>query len=164
MIGKKRLRRYCKEFQEIENYQEALRSSELYHLHHRKEIETLEDGTVVLRPMRELKELGLYYHRPPEELIFLKHSEHNSLPKFSEESKAKMSAARRGKKHSPEHIAKISGDKNPMYGRTGEKSPMFGRIGDKHPSWKGDLATDHTKYMRLRNQKKREALCNSLNF
>ena len=154
MIGKKRLRRYCKDFQEIENYQEAVQSSEPYDLHHRKEVETLEDGTVVLRSSKELKDLNLYWNRPPEELIFLKHSKHSSIRKLSEDSKAKISSALKGK---------YTGENNSMYGRIGEKNPMYGRSGENSPRWKGDLASDNAKYMRLRRQRKREALGNSLN-
>jgi len=51
--------------------------------------------------------------------------------KHSEETKAKMSAAQKGKTQSAEHIAKNSaaksGENNPMFGRTGEKNPNFGK-------------------------------------
>ena len=58
------LRRYCLNFQDIENYEEAVASPEQYYLHHRKGIETQDDGTVVRRSRKELKEMNLYYHRP----------------------------------------------------------------------------------------------------
>lgn len=98
ITSEKRLRIYCTNFQEIENYQYAVQSPELYDLHHRKEIDTLEDGTVVLRSRKELIDMGLYWHRPAEELIFLNHSEHTKL-------------------HMDAH--------HPMFGRTGDKSPRW---------------------------------------
>ncbi len=100
MIARERsLRTYCTNFKEIENYEEGVQSSEPYDLHHRKEIETLDDSTVVLRSKKELIEMNLYYHRPPEELIFLKRSEHLRM-------------------HN-------EGSKSPMYGRSREKSPRW---------------------------------------
>lgn len=51
----------------------------------------------------------------------------------TEETKQKMSAAKKGKRHSEETKRKISeaikGEKNPMYGKhcSGEKHPMYGK-------------------------------------
>ncbi len=129
----KRLRKYCKDFKEIENYQEAVTAQEIYHLHHRKEIETLDDGTVVLRSAKELKVLGLYWNRPAEELIFMKHSDHNRMHGY-------------GKKSSVEKRKKIS-------------AANKGRLsGDMSPHWKGDLASRQAKQKRIWRQRKREAL------
>ena len=77
----------------------------------------------------------------------------------SEETKAKQSAAMIGKKHSPEHIAKISGEKHPMYGKTGEKSPNFGKTGEKSPMYgKPNPPSEETKAKRLATRKRnREA-------
>ena len=132
ITSESKLKRVCKDFRDIENYEEAVKSPEQYDLHHRKEIETLDDGTVVLRSMKDLKDLDLYYHRPAEELIFLSHSEH-------------MSMHHKGKKNSAETRAKMS-------------EANKGRFaGDKHPRWKGDQVTDKTKRRRLREQRRREA-------
>lgn len=158
----KNLRRYCVNFQDIENYQEALESSEQYDLHHRKEKETLPDGTIVLRSKEELIDMNLYYHRPPEELIFIRGSEHLSLhhkeKMVSAETREKISAVNTGRKVSSETRSKISAAMN------GDKNPMFGTTEDKSPNWKGDQVKDHSKVTRLRRQRKREALYNSLNF
>ena len=94
-----RLRKYCINFKDIEGYEEAVQSPEQYHLHHRKEIETLDDGTMVIRSRKELIELGLYYNRPAEELIFLKHSDHQSIHKPSANTRSKMSSWQIGEKH-----------------------------------------------------------------
>jgi len=40
-----------------------------------------------------------------------------------------------GYTHTPETLAKLSGENNPMFGRTGENNPMFGRTGADHPMY-----------------------------
>ena len=75
---------YCDgDASKIENYEEALKdTTQIWHCHHRLETHTSNGG---LRPkdaqlkIVELKALNVYYHRPPEELIFLTSSEHMSL-------------------------------------------------------------------------------------
>ena len=109
MINKniKILEKYCSDYKNIENYEEALHSPLKYDLHHRREISEN-------KSRKDLKEENLYYDRPPEELIFIEAGEHRRLHKkgnqntlghhFSEETKQKMSAAQKG-------------DKNPMFGK-----------------------------------------------
>jgi group I intron endonuclease len=65
--------------------------------------------------------------------------------KMSEESKQKCREANLGKKASEETKERMrkprgeefkqsmSGEKNPMYGKTGEKNPMYGTTGEKSP-------------------------------
>jgi hypothetical protein len=66
---------YCNEdISLIENYNEAINSSEKYDCHHRLEIQ---DNKIV--SVQELKEQGLYFNRPASELIFLKHTEHTRM-------------------------------------------------------------------------------------
>ena len=75
MIDEKQVRRYCREdLSLIENYDEAVRSEEPYHCHHRYE---LNDGLVL--SVNDLKDMGLYYKRPASELIFLKRIDHRRL-------------------------------------------------------------------------------------
>ena len=63
----------CKDFCKIENYKQAINDKEnMWIMHHRKEIE-------LNLTWKELDELGLYKHRPPEELIFIKASDHTKL-------------------------------------------------------------------------------------
>ena len=72
-----RINMYCKDpLEMIENYQEAIDSNERYELHHRLEL-TL-DGQFA-HGHEELKRLGMYWHRPYFELIFLKSSDHRRL-------------------------------------------------------------------------------------
>lgn len=73
MFSIKQAKRYCcDDISLIENYHEALNSGKKYEIHHRKE--TDENLT-----FRELKEMGLYYKRPADELIFLDEFTHKSL-------------------------------------------------------------------------------------
>lgn len=93
MINKKLkvIRRYCKEYEMIENYQEAVKSQILWECHHRLELDA--EGNF-LNSRDDLKEKGLYYHRPPEELIFLTKSDHRKIHNGkgqSEETKKKLS-------------------------------------------------------------------------
>ena len=106
-----RFERYCKDYENIENYQKAKADNfKGWHCHHRKGIDT---------PREELKALGLYYNRPASELIFLTLSEHSKLhgegennPMYgkyhSTEAKKKNSEAHKGKKHSEESKKKMS--------------------------------------------------------
>lgn len=59
----------------IENYDEALRDKKnIYIIHHK-----LECCSDIYHTPKELKEMGLYYERPPEELIFMTISDHIKL-------------------------------------------------------------------------------------
>lgn len=75
--------KYCDDFKSIENYEAAKADGfKCWQLHHRLETH-FSDGT--LRPLnarltyRELKALGIYYHRPASELIFMPMVEHRRL-------------------------------------------------------------------------------------
>ena len=110
-------KKFCNEdISLIENYKKAIAdSNQMWDCHHRREI------TI---PKKQLLELGEYFNRPAEELIFLTKAEHRSLHntlKFKgkplpEEHKQKMSESHKGKYLSEEHKQKISnslkGNKN----------------------------------------------------
>ena len=126
---KHRFEAYCKNYQDIENYDKALADNfKGWQCHHRLETHT-SDGKRrdVDFTVDELLALGMYLYRPASELIFLKHSEHASLHQkgkhfseetkkkmseakknMSEETKKKLSEARKGKKFSEEHKKKMS--------------------------------------------------------
>lgn len=75
--------RYCKDYENIENYDKALADNfKGWDCHHRLQTWT-SDGE--RRPVditaAELIALGMYYNRPADELIFLTESEHNNLHK-----------------------------------------------------------------------------------
>ena len=57
--------RYCKDYEKIENYEEAVKDTEKYICHHK--LETVFAKTELLRA-------GWYYNRKPEELIFIRQS------------------------------------------------------------------------------------------
>lgn len=65
---RKNINLICEDYKSIENYEIAINSPKMYDIHHRNEI--IFDVT-----SEQLKDMGLYYHRPPEELIFLTRSE-----------------------------------------------------------------------------------------
>lgn len=115
--GTANYRCFCKHPELIENYDKAIAdTTQTWDCHHRLETHNSDgERRSVDLTAAELMALGTYHDRPPEELIFLTHSEHTRLHsagrKFSEEHKAKMSAIRKGKKHGPhseETKAKIS--------------------------------------------------------
>src|SRR5574344_897664 len=122
---------YCSHIENIENYELAKADNFVdWDIHHRLETHN-SDG--VLRPVylsaKELKALGMYYNRPASELIYMKRDEHarlhNNGKHFSDETRAKLreawkhrapvsaetrakqSAANRGKHPSDETRAKI---------------------------------------------------------
>lgn len=99
------IKQYCADYELIENYDKAMSDiTQIWVCHHRLETH-FSDGT--LRPpkcrlsRRELIALGMYYNRPPEELIFMTSHEHNSLhhkgKTYSKETRNKISKARLGK-------------------------------------------------------------------
>ena len=107
-------KRYCKDCENIENYDKALKDNfKGWNCHHRLETHN-SDGE--RRPVditrRELLALDMYYHRPASELVFLTISEHNSLhhkgKPISEETRKKLSEASKGKKLSEEARNKIA--------------------------------------------------------
>lgn len=71
MINLRNVKGFCKEFENIENYQEAASSPEKYDCHHRLEETGLSKKDLIYRNM--------YYNRPANELIFLTHKDHVSL-------------------------------------------------------------------------------------
>lgn len=92
MINRK-AKRYCNtDISLVENYDKAIASSEMWDCHHKNEI-------ILGKSQDELKEMGLYWNRPPEELIFLSHKEHASLHskgrtfKCSDETRYNMSVS-----------------------------------------------------------------------
>ena len=106
----KRLKYICKDYEKIENYEKAKADNFVgWECHHRLETHT-SDGE--RRPVdisaAELKALGMYWHRPADELIFLTESEHKSLRKASAETRKKQSEANKGKHLTEETKKKLS--------------------------------------------------------
>lgn len=132
MINEKLAIKYCKnDISLIENYDKAIADkSQVWHCHHRRETIYSRSGLI---------EIGEYYNRPAEELIFLTPNEHHRLHNLgkpawnkgkhlSAETRKKMSEALKGKKcyifgkHlSEETRKKISESQN------GENNYWFGK-------------------------------------
>ena len=94
--------KYCKDYENIENYDKALADNfKGWHCHHRLETHTSDgERRLVDISQKELKALGMYYHRPAEELIFLTSREHNAFNKgkhHTEEARRKMAESHKGK-------------------------------------------------------------------
>lgn len=105
MINIENVRRYCSNYEQIENYQEAISSQEKWDCHHRNEID-------MNLSKEELKERGMYYNCPASELIFLTHRAHTILHHkekvVSNETRKKISNARKGMVVSDETRKKLS--------------------------------------------------------
>ena len=131
MINLNYVKRFCKEYWKIENYDLAMADeSQVWHCHHRHEIDWV-------LPKEELISIGRYYDVHYSELIFLTPKEHISLhhkgKNVSEETRFKQSAAHKGKpspnkgkKASEETRFKQSTARKGKYIR--ENSPSYKRI------------------------------------
>ena len=139
MINEKLAIKYCKnDISQIENYDKAVADkTQVWHCHHRRETIYSRSGLI---------EIGEYYNRPAEELIFLTPNEHHRLHNLgkpawnkgkhlSAETRKKISEANKGKQswnkvkpswikdkhHSEESRKKISesmkGENNYWFGK-----------------------------------------------
>ena len=72
---------YCRFPELIENFYDAFTDNfKGWVCHHRFELEDSDGNPRAIRlTSQELKALGMYYHRPPEELIFMTNSDHRKL-------------------------------------------------------------------------------------
>ena len=80
--------RYCKDYENIENYEAAKKDNfKGWCCHHRLETHNSDgERRLVDITVEELEALGMYYNRPPEELIFLTDEEHCRLHQKGEET------------------------------------------------------------------------------
>ena len=97
-------KQYCKDYENIENYEKAKKDNfKGWHCHHRLETHNSDgERRLIDISQKELIALGMYYHRPASELIFLTIKEHNAFnkgKKCSDEAKKKNSEAHKGEKH-----------------------------------------------------------------
>jgi hypothetical protein len=124
MINEQHAHLFCKDdISKIENYELAKNdTTQTWDCHHRLEL-TL-DGEFAHIP-KELMRLGMYFHRPYFELIFLTNAEHHRVhhkgKTISVEQRQKISKANKGRLHSEEEKQKISasvkGKNHPLYGK-----------------------------------------------
>lgn len=105
---------YCITPELIENYDKAIAdTTQPWDCHHRLETHNSDgERRLVDISKAELIALGMYYDRPPEELIFLTSVEHSLLhlkgKHHSEEHRRKISETMKGKHRSEETKKKIS--------------------------------------------------------
>lgn len=96
-------RNICNDIENIENYEKAKADNfEGWELHHRLETHNSDGKRRLIDITRqELIALDMYYNRPVNELIFLTTKEHRHLhmkeKHWSEETRTKMSKAKKGK-------------------------------------------------------------------
>lgn len=111
---------FCRTPELIENYDKAIAdTTQTWQCHHRLETHNSDgERRLVDISSAELIALGMYFDRPPEELIFMTELEHKRLHNVgkgmkgkphSEEWKRKMSEARKGKPKSEEWKRKMKG-------------------------------------------------------
>lgn len=106
MEYKYRLLSYCKNYWEIENYELAKKDNfKGWVCHHRYEID---DKGECKYTVDELKELNLYYDRPPFELIFLTTKEHAKIHLNTHKYKEIMSKVKLNHEVTDETKLKIS--------------------------------------------------------
>ena len=132
MINEKLAIKYCKnDISQIENYDKAIADkSQVWHCHHRRETIYSRSGLI---------EIGEYYNRPAEELIFLTPNEHHRLhnlgKQHSEESRKKISEANKGENNprfgkpawnNGKHLS-AEARKKMSESKKGENHPFFGK-------------------------------------
>ena len=115
MISKRLAKAYCRDdITLIENYDKAdYDTTQSWHCHHRRE---------TIYSAKELIEIGEYYNRPACELIFLTPLEHYRLHYSGEKSpRCGKPSTFKGKHHSEETRKKMS------EARKGKNHPFFGK-------------------------------------
>ena len=153
MISKHTILLYCKDYEKIENYEQAINDeTQTWHCHHRLETH-FSDGTE--RPIKaqlkatELIALNMYYDRPPEEFIFLTNSEHRRLHMLGKH----IGTFAKGRKLSEEHKKKLSethkGNTNALGHKASEEARK--RISEAH---KGKSSNNKGKKMSEEQKKK----------
>lgn len=169
MISKEIIK-FCSDYTKIENYEKAVNDeTQVWVCHHRLETCKYKDRTRkewIRRdenvPMKELKALGLYYNRPPEELIFMTNDEHTTHHLLghdvSEETREKLRKHNLGRKHTEETKRKLSemfkGVKKPPFSEEHKRKislarkgkPNLKNRGRSHPAWnKGIPITEEVR-------------------
>ena len=110
MINENQAKKFCcEDISLIENYNEAVKSKEMYDIHHRL-------GTELSKSRQELKDLNLYLNRPANELIFLTRKEHVILHMTSERIN-KLKETLKNPNIRKQRSDRMKGKNNPFYGK-----------------------------------------------
>ena len=106
MINLGCVKSYCKgDITKIENYDKAINDkTQTWTCHHRLEISPFSGKHIT---PAKLKELDMYFHRSPEELIFLTRGDHMLIHNQSPERNKHISESNKGKIFSEEHKKNI---------------------------------------------------------
>ena len=128
---------FCKHPELIENYDKAISdNTQIGECHHRLETHTSSgEKRLIGITEEELTALGMYFDRPPEELIFMRTKDHcrlhmtgkpawnkgKKIGPHSEDSNRRRSITMKGMKRSEEHKRKVS------EARKGKPSPVKGK-------------------------------------
>lgn len=144
MISKNTVRLFARpgEIEKIENYAKAVADKEnKWVIHHRLEL-TLDGDFAVFK--KDLIRMGMYYHRPYYELIFMKDSDHKKMHRkfvdFSEAVKKATLAAQKA------HAGK------PFEARHGEFAKLYIAHFGTYPF------ENHKKYKAMYNHWKRKGI------
>ena len=125
-------KRYCKDYENIENYEKALADNFVgWECHHRLETHTPDgERREVDIGYKELKVLNMYYNRPAEELIFLTIKEHNAFKKGKTAwNKGKKMSEEFCRKNAESHKGKYASEETRRKMREARKGrrPMLGK-------------------------------------
>ena len=87
---------FCSEYEKVENYEKAKADNFIgWDRHHRLETHNSDgEKRLIFITPEELIALDMYYNRPPEELIWLKHTDHSSLHHKGKNERIRNSKAR----------------------------------------------------------------------
>ena len=128
--------RYCKNFEDIENYEKAKSNNfKGWQCHHRLETHTSDgERRLVDISKKELKALDMYYNRPSEELIFMIVGDHVRLH-------------HKGAFRKPTFSESMKGKNNPMYGKhlSEEAKRKLSEANKGNQAFKGRHHSEETK-------------------
>lgn len=136
MICKSEARKMCTDYTKIRNYDKAIAdNSQMWCVHHVYELKC----PLRKYSMPELKAFGMYYNRPPEELVFMTISEHHRLHQT-------INNSFKGKKHSKETRKTMSQHGgNAFRGRhhteESKEKLRLSKLGKKQPEGFGEKVT-----------------------
>lgn len=109
-MNAKYYKRYCSSIEQVENYELALKDNfKGWDCHHRLETHNSDgERRLVDISSRELMDLGMYWDRPPEELVFMRRREHTTLHNVNVARCQRISKSKIGIPRSEETKRKVS--------------------------------------------------------